>query len=245
MRPAGTGAGAPGVTAATPRRVLAPALRLRALLAGRERGWEVRPRCAAEVANIGTCRSGRPRHCCHPGVVLPATGWKTEISLLPLPPSPPPLRTPPTQPHPNPSEGAASASPSPRRRFPAAPRAPAGPLPPHTHTPPRVGAPAARPPTQHCPYQPADSARRTRSGRVTSGIGGGGAEAGFLFYDLYSDAVPAPLSADPRARLSAAPPSGPRPVPSTLVPRCPRGRVTGFLITWLHVANVLPEGDCV
>lgn len=135
VRPAGTGAGAPGVTAATPRRVLAPALRLRALLAGRERGWEVRPRCAAEVANIGTCRSGRPRHCCHPGVVLPATGWKTEISLLPLPPSPPPLRTPPTQPHPNPSEGAASASPSPRRRFPAAPRAPAGPLPPPTHTP--------------------------------------------------------------------------------------------------------------
>lgn len=176
----GAGAGAPGATAAAPPRVLAPARRLRRPGRGREAGWEARPRGSAEVANIGTCRSGRPRHCCHPGGAPPCHRMEAEISLPPRPPSPPPLRTPPTQPHPNPGEGAASAGRAPPPQ-PAPGRPPSSgraPTPPHP-TPGRASA--ARPPTQHCAYQPAGSAGRTRSGRVTSGVGGGVPRPGFCF----------------------------------------------------------------
>lgn len=155
VRRGGAGAGAPGATAAVPTRVLAPGRRLRRPGRGREAGWEARRRGAAEVANIGTCRSGRPQHCCHPGGAPPCHRMEAEISLPPRPPSPPPLRTPPTQPHPNPGEGAASAgrAPPPQPapgRPPSSGRAPTSPHP----TPPPAGLPLPGLPPSTAPTSP-------------------------------------------------------------------------------------------
>lgn len=186
------------------RRVLAPpgsSGRGRAARAGGAR----RAHRAAEVANIGTCRSGssgRPQHGCHPG----GRSHCSRMKDLNNPPSPPPLRT---ATHSATSQPGRVAPRSARRALPPPP-APGRP----SRSRPRAAALApgrglrCRPSRPHRPYQPGRQCQASLSSRDVTSLatpfsnlqdwGWGVTRSSFLlFYGLYSAAVPAVLVRGP------------------------------------------------